>query len=350
MRVPPGFRVTSFANGLKSPRWLLALPNGDVLVTECYQGRIVLMRDTDHGGKADVKHAFLKDLDLPFGMALQAGYLYVAETNKVVRFPFTAGDDAPSGPGETVVAGIPSRGYRQHWTRNILFEPDGKHFYLTVGSETDKSPEKPPRAAVMRFSADGKEREVWATGLRNPVGMAFNPTTKSLWAVVQERDRLGDDLVPDYLAEIREDAFYGWPFAYLGQNEDPRRKGERPDLVAKATMPDVLFQAHSSSLGLVFYEGKMFPEEYRGDAFVAFHGSWNRSKRTGYKVVRVRFKDGRPVGGYDDFCVGWMLGEDVKEVWGRPVGLLVLADGSLLVVDDGANCVWRIAYSAAQGN
>ena len=262
----------------------------------------------------------------------------------MVRFEYRDGDTAArSAPSQII--DLPGRGYNEHWTRNVAITPDGKYLYVTVGSESNVDEEADPRrAAILRMTPEGEDMKVFASGLRNPVGMTFNPATGALWAVVQERDRLGDDLVPDYLAEIKEDGFYGWPYSYFGQIEDPRQKGKRPDLVAKALMPDVLFQAHSSSLGLVFYGGTMFPEEYRGDAFVAFHGSWNRSKRTGYKVVRVKFKDGRPVGGYDDFCVGWMLGEDVKEVWGRPVGLLVQADGSLLVVDDGANCVWRIAY------
>lgn len=182
--------------------------------------------------------------------------------------------------------------------------------------------------------------------MRNPIGLAFNPVTGKLWAAVQERDRIGDDLVPDYVTEIKEGAFYGWPFAYIGQNEDPRRKGERPDLVQRTVKPDVLIQAHSAVMDIVFYDGKMFPAEYRGDAFVSLHGSWNRSKRTGYKIVRIRFKDGRPVdGSYEDFITGWMLDEDRPEVWGRPVGLLVLPDGSLLIVDDGANKIWRVTYN-----
>ena len=345
--LPPGFTIERYAsNGFEKPRWLAQAPNGDVFLSDSEAGKVFLLRDDDHNGKSDARFTYASGLNQPFGLAFFNGSLYVGNTDAVVRFEYRDGDTAARSAPVQIID-LPAKGYNNHWTRNVAVAPDGKHLFVTVGSESNVEVESDPRrAAILRMTPDGKDMKVFASGLRNPVGMAFNPVTKALWAVVQERDRLGDDLVPDYLAEIREDSFYGWPFAYLGQNEDPRRKGERPDLVAKATMPDVLFQAHSSSLGLVFYDGKMYPEEYRGDAFVAFHGSWNRSKRTGYKVVRVKFRDGKPVGGYDDFCVGWMLGEDVKEVWGRPVGLLVLADGSLLVVDDGANCVWRIAYSA----
>jgi glucose/arabinose dehydrogenase len=197
------------------------------------------------------------------------------------------------------------------------------------------------------MNLDGSEQRVFAGGTRNPVGLAFNPTTGRLWAAVQERDLLGDDLAPDFVTEVKDGGFYGWPYSYVGSNVDPRRSGERPDLVASAIVPDVLIQAHSAVLGMVFYTGSMFPEEYRGDAFVALHGSWNRSRLTGYKIIRIRFKDGRPVGGYDDFVAGWMLDEDSKDVWGRPVGLCQLRDGSLLVVDDGARKIWRITYRAA---
>jgi glucose/arabinose dehydrogenase len=202
------------------------------------------------------------------------------------------------------------------------------------------------RAAISEFNPDGTGHRIYASGTRNPIGLAFQPGTGRLWAAVQERDRLGDDLVPDFVTALQEGGFYGWPYAYMGPNEDPRRAGEQPALVKRTLVPDVLLQAHSAVLGLVFYEGTMFPAEYRGDAFAALHGSWNRSKRTGYKLVRIRFKDGKLVGGYDDFVKGWMLAEDKPEVWGRPVGLLVLADGSMLVTDDGANKIWRLTYRA----
>ena len=200
------------------------------------------------------------------------------------------------------------------------------------------------RAAITEINPDGTGQRIYASGLRNPLGLAWNPTTKQLWAAVQERDLIGNDLVPDYVTSIKEGGFYGWPYTYIGGYIDPRRKGERDELAKTTIVPDVLIQAHSAILGLVFYEGKMFPKEYQGDAFVALHGSWNRDKRTGYSIIRIRFKNGKPVGGYDDFITGWMLGEDKAEVWGRPVGLLVLKDGSMLIADDGGNKIWRVTY------
>lgn len=344
--LPPGFSIDVFASGgFQKPRWIAQAPNGDVFVSDSAAGTIFLLRDADKNGRAEVRYTFAKGLNKPFGLAFFNGLLYVGNTDAVVRFEYRDGDTAARSAPVQIID-LPGRGYNEHWTRNVAVSPDGQQLYATVGSESNVEVESDPRrAAILQMKPDGADMRVFASGLRNPVGMAFNPTTKSLWAVVQERDRLGDDLVPDYLAEIKDGGFYGWPFSYLGKNEDPRRKGERPELVSTALAPDVLFQAHSSALGLAFYNGAMFPAEYKGDAFVAFHGSWNRSKRTGYKIVRVKFKDGKPVGGYDDFCVGWMLGEDMKEVWGRPVGLQVLTDGSMLVVDDGANCIWRITYA-----
>lgn len=344
MHGPPGFQVTSFANGLKSPRWLLALPNGDVLVTECYQGRIVLMRDTDHGGKADVKLPFLEGLDLPFGMALQGEWLYVAETDKVVRYPFRAGDDRPTGPGETVVSGLPARGYKQHWTRNILFEPDGEHFLLTVGSETDKSPEKPPRGTVMRFSADGRNREVWADGLRNPVGLAYRPGTDEVWLSAVERDFMGDDLVPEFVTRVRKGDFYGWPWYFTGRHRDPRVPLPRTKL-PEPKVPEVLLTAHSVPLGIAFYDGPMFPEPYRGDLFVATRGSRNRRIMSGYEIVRIKFHDGIADRRVETFLEGWCPDRTKQRVYGRPVGLAVWTDGSLLIADEGAGRVWRVSYS-----
>jgi glucose/arabinose dehydrogenase len=218
--------------------------------------------------------------------------------------------------------------------------------YVTVGSETNVSVEaEPMRAAIVEFNPDGTGKRIFASGTRNPIGLAWLPGTRTLWAAVQERDRLGDDLVPDFVTEIKDGGFYGWPYAYMGF-EDPRRKGERPDLVQKTLTGNVLIESHSAVLGLAFNQGPMFPREYRGDAFVALHGSWNRSKRTGYKIIRIRFRNGKPVGGYEDFLVGWMMGPETKEVWGRPVGLLFLPDGSMLITDDGANKIWRVTYRA----
>jgi glucose/arabinose dehydrogenase len=324
-------------------------PNGDVFVAEpgpqANTGRILVLRDRDNDGRADERFVFATGLMQPFGMAFWKDYFYVANTNAVVRFKYKPGQTESASQPEKIVD-LPGKGYREHWTRNMIFNPAGTKMYVSVGSETNVDAEKDPmRAAISEYNPDGTGHSIYAGGARNPIGLAFNPATRQLWAAVQERDLIGDDLVPDYVTSIKQGAFYGWPYSYIGQNEDPRRKGERPDLVKKAIVPDVLIQAHSAVLGLVFYEGQMFPQEYRGDAFVALHGSWNRAKRTGYKIIRIRFRGGKPVGGYDDFVAGWMLGEGTPEVWGRPVGLLVLRDGSMLISDDGANKIWRVSYS-----
>ena len=344
LNLPPGFKVNTFAEGdFKRPRWMALAPNGDVFVTDPGVNSVFILRDTNGDGVAETRFTFAQNLNLPFGMAFWRDYFYVANTNAIVRFRYQPGQTKAAGEPEKV-ADLPGKGYREHWTRNIIFSPDGTKLYATVGSESNVSVEPEPRAAILEFNPDGTGRRILATGTRNPIGLAFRPGTNNLWSAVQERDRLGDDLVPDYVTAISDGGFYGWPYAYADKQEDPRRKGERPDLVKKTLVPDVLIQAHSAVLGLVFYDGKAFPEEYRGDAFVALHGSWNRAKRTGYKIIRIRFKDGKPVGGYDDFLTGWMLDENRPEVWGRPVGLLVLKDGSMLITDDGANKIWRVSY------
>ncbi len=345
LTAPKGFSVTEFAVDLKKPRWMQVAPNGDVFVAESEAGQISILRDSNNDGKADERFVFATGLARPFGMAFQNDYLYVGNTDAVVRFKYKAGQTKSEGEAEKI-ASLPMNGYREHWTRNLIFSADGKKLYVTVGSKTNvDAGEEPMRAAISEMNPDGSASRLFATGLRNPLGLAWNPTTKQLWVAVQERDLIGNDLVPDYVTSVKDGGFYGWPYAYIGPNEDPRRKGEQPDLVKKAMVPDVLIQAHSAILGLVFYEGKMFPADYQGDAFAALHGSWNRDKRTGYKIVRIKFKNGKPVGGYDDFVSGWMLGEDKAEVWGRPVGLLLLKDGSLLITDDGANKIWRVTYA-----
>lgn len=343
--MPPGFSASEYATDLRSPRWMALAPNGDVFVAESQAGQISVLRDTNKDGKADEKHVFASGLSRPFGMAFWKDYLYVGNTDAVVRFAYKSGQTKAEGAFEKI-ADLPMNGYREHWTRNLIFSPDGKKLYVTVGSKTNvDAGEEPMRAAISEYNPDGSAFRLYATGLRNPLGLDFNPTTKQLWVACQERDLIGDDLVPDFVTSVKEGGFYGWPYAYVGKNEDPRRKGEKPELVEKTIVPDVLLQAHSAVLGLVFYQGGMFPAEYKGDAFAALHGSWNRAKRTGYKIVRIKFKNGKPVGGYDDFLVGWMLGEDKPEVWGRPVGLLVLKDGSMLITDDGAHKIWRVSYA-----
>jgi len=344
---PEGFEVTVFADNLRVPRWLYELPNGDVLVSEA-TGDVLLLRDTNGDGKADITSIVCKGLQKPFGLAYRGDNLYIAETNAVRIYPFKIGDKAVEGEGKKIID-LPSLGYNNHWTRNLLFDPSGSKLFITVGSGTNVDEEQsdakdPRRAAVLQSNLDGSDLRVYASGLRNPVGLAIEPKTKQLFAVVNERDGLGDDLVPDYLTSIKEGAFYGWPYCYFGRHIDPRKKGQREDLVAKAIVPDYILGAHVAALGLCFYSGKSFPENYRGGAFVGEHGSWNRSKRVGYKVAFVKFEKGKPVGPPIDFLTGFSMGDSVKTVHGRPVGVTVIKDGSLLVVDDGAGIIWRVSY------
>jgi len=338
------FTVDTFAEGgFTEPRWMALAPNGDVFLSDARSGKIIVLRDANKDGVAEERFVFVEAMKQPFGIAFWRGYVYIGNTDAVIRFTYKPGQTKAEGTPEKI-ADLPGRGYREHWTRNILFSRDGKKMYVTVGSETNVSVEQEPmRAAIIEFNPDGTGKRIYASGTRNPIGLAWLPGTSTLWAAVQERDRLGDDLVPDFVTEIKDGGFYGWPYAYMGF-EDPRRKGERPDLVQKTITGNVLIQAHSAILGMVFYQGSMFPRDYRGDAFVALHGSWNRNERTGYKIIRIRFRNGKPVGGYDDFLTGWMLDPKSKDVWGRPVGLLVLNDGSMLITDDGANKIWRVTY------
>jgi len=347
LSLPAGFEATVlYDEGLQKPRWLALAPNGDLFVAESESGRITILRDTNSDGKIDDKFVFASGLARPFGMAFWKDYFYVGTVGAVLRYKYKSGQIKAEGEPEKLCDLPATAGYREHWTRNVVFSPAGNKMYVTVGSASNVDPESDPRrAAISEYNPDGTGHRIYASGTRNPIGLAFNPMTKQMWAAVQERDLIGDDLVPDYVTSIKEDGFYGWPFSYIGSNEDPRRKGEQPDLVKKAIVPDVLLQAHSAVLGLTFYEGKMFPGEYRGDAFAALHGSWNRARRTGYKIIRIRFKNGKPVGGYDDFLTGWMVDEDSRDVWGRPVGLLVAKDGALLIADDGGNRIWRVSYS-----
>lgn len=320
--------------------------SGEILLSDSVrQGRVFALvdRNGDNRIGEDEKKEILNGLDRPFGLALWKDYLYVAETTSVKRYKYDPKKLEATQPEEIVPLKEAATG---HWTRTILFDRKGEKFYLTVGSRSNVSPGEPEiRAAILRFNPDGTGREFIATGTRNPIGLAWYPGTDTLWAAVQERDGLGDDLVPDYFTAIRPGGFYGWPYAYIGPNEDPRNKGQRPDLVAKTIVPDVVLPAHVAVLDARFYMGRMFPERYRGGAFLAYHGSWNRSQRIGYSVVFIPFKNGSPAGKPEDFLTGFMLDPSKKEVWGRPVGLLELRDGSLLVSDDGGNRLWRITYS-----
>lgn len=345
LKLPEGFSAAPFAEGLSDPRWLEVAPNGDVFLAESSAGRITLLRDADHDGRAEIKTTFLEGLRRPHGMAVRPDGFYVADTERVWRVPYKAGDTKASGPPVPVTPPGAFGSSGGHWTRNIVFSPDGRSFYVAIGSRGNIDEEGAPRAAIMEFTANGGASRVFASGLRNPVGIAFRPGTGELFTVVNERDSLGDGLVPDYLTRVVDGGFYGWPYSYIGRNPQPRLAERRPDLVASARVPDLLFTAHSAPLGLVFYTGTMFPAEYRGDAFVALHGSWNSGRPTGYKIVRVPFRDGKPAGYYENFATGfWVAGETNAQVWGRPVGLAVAADGALLVADDAGRSVWRIAW------
>lgn len=344
--VPKGFKINVFAEGdFRNPRWMALAPNGDVFVADSRANSVIVLRDTNKDGKADQRFVFSDKLSQPFGLAFHKDWFYVANTDSIVRFKYTSGQTTAIGEPEKLVE-LTAGGYNQHWTRNILFSPDGTKMYVSIGSSSNVSVETDPRrAAISVYDPDGKNHRVYASGLRNPIGLAWNPKTGELWTAVNERDGLGDDLVPDYVTSVKESGFYGWPFSYIGQNEEPRRKGENPELVRKSIVPDVLLTSHSAALGIQFYTSKMFPGEYVGDAFVAFHGSWNRQKLTGYKIIRIRFKDGKLVGNsYEDFLSGWLPDENSNEVWGRPVGLLVHSDGSLLITDDGGRKIWRVSY------
>ncbi len=347
LTVPKGFKVNVFAEGdFRYPRWMALAPNGDVFVADSRANSVIVLRDTNKDGKADQRFTFSSKLAQPFGMAFHNGWFYVANTDSVVRFKYKSGQTIADGDPERVVELTPG-GYNQHWTRNILFSKDGKQMFVSIGSASNVDVEADPRrAAISVYDPDGKNHRIYAAGLRNPIGLAWNPKTGELWTAVNERDGLGDDLVPDYATSVRDGGFYGWPYSYIGQNEEPRRKGENPELVKKAIVPDVIFQSHVAALGIQFYTGKMFPKEYQGDAFVAFHGSWNRAKLSGYTVVRIPFDEKGKLEGnrYENFVSGWLPDENSNEVWGRPVGLLVHADGSLLIADDGARKIWRVSY------
>lgn len=352
-KAPAGFEVTEFATGLTNPRVIARAPNGDLFVAESRANRVRLLRDADGDGKPELNQVFATGLARPFGIAFyppgaEPKYLYVGNTDSVVRFPYQNGDTKARGDAETIVKNIPSGneqvGGGGHWTRDLEFSPDGKTLFVSVGSRSnvnDDDSEK-RRAVILAFDPDGQNERIYASGIRNPVGLATHPKTGQLWTSVNERDGLGDNLVPDYITSVEPGGFYGWPWFYIGGNQDPRHEGKHAELKSKTIVPDVLLQSHSASLDLAFYNGEQFPEEYRNDAFASEHGSWNRSHRTGYKVIRVPLKDGKATGEYEDFLVGFVTKEG--DVWGRPVGVAVAKDGALLVTDDASGTVWRVAY------
>ena len=310
-------------------------------------GAVYVLRDRDHDGKIDDKTRIIEGLTRPYGLALFKDYLYVAEPESVKRWKYDAQGLRVVGPAEVVVSLQGMTG--GHWTRTLLFDRKGEKLNVTVGSGSNvDAGDDPRRAAVNRYNPDGSGHEIVATGLRNVIGLRYYPGTDVLWAATQERDGLGDDLVPDFLTEVRPGAFYGWPYAYIGPHEEPRRKGERPDLVQRTVIPDVILGSHVAVLDFLFYTGTAFPKEYQGGAFLAEHGSSNRARRVGYSVDFVPFKDGRPAGPPREFLSGFMLAPEKQEVWGRPVGLLQLADGSLLLSDDGGKKIWRISYGSSR--
>jgi glucose/arabinose dehydrogenase len=311
--------------------------------------RITLLRDADGDGVAEFRTTFLDGLDRPFGMALLGERFYVANTDGVLVFPYQSGQTKLEGPGRKILD-LPAGGYNNHWTRNIAVGPDGKKLYVTVGSASNVGEygmaEEERRAAILEIDPDGGNERIFAWGLRNPVGLDWEPETDTLWTAVNERDELGDELVPDYMTRVHEGGFYGWPYTYFGQIEDPRLAGRRPDLVKTSIAPDFALGSHTASLGLLFYRGNSFPDHFRGGAFVGQHGSWNRAELSGYKVVFVPFTAGRP-SGMEDFLTGFICADDPNKVYGRPCGLVVLPDGSLLVADDAADVIWRIQASGS---
>jgi hypothetical protein len=365
--VPNGFEVNLFASGLDGPRLIRTAPNGDLFVAESNAGRIRVLRA--NGSAAAPPSVFASGLGYPFGIAFyppgpDPQWVYIGNTDSVVRLPYRNGDTTARGSAEVLVPHLAVGG---HHTRDVLFSPDGKIMYVSVGSGSNVADgmdklsgselqsfvsshplgatwgNEADRADVLAFDPDGKNERIFATGIRNCVSMALTLSNGTLWCSTNERDGLGDNLPFDYITRVREGAFYGWPWYYIGANEDPRHRNERPDLKDKITIPDILLQAHSASLGMTFYDGAQFPAEYRGSIFAAEHGSWNRSKRTGYKIIRAIVRNGVPTGEYDDFVTGFAIND--SEVWGRPVGVAVDKEGALLISEDGSGTIWRISYS-----
>jgi glucose/arabinose dehydrogenase len=364
-KVPENFKVEVFASGLRQPRNMQIAPNGDIFLAEGGSGRVLVFPATTPAGTPAKPEIFAENLDRPYGIVFQppadAQNVYVATANEVVRFPYSIGDTKAKGPAEAVIGNIPTK---RHWTRDLAISQDGNRLFVAVGSGSNLAggmPERTPeeirqfekthgrgaawgeeenRAVVRVFDPEGKTVRNYATGLRNCSGLAMQPGTDTLWCAMNERDHLGDNVPPDYLARVQDGGFYGWPWYYIGDNEDPRLKGQRPDLKGHVLVPEVLIQPHSSALSVAFYDGDAFPSEYRGDAFVALHGSWNRPKRTGYKVIRAIMEDGRPTGEHEDFMTGFVI--DNNRVWGRPAGVAVTRDGALLVSDDANGTIFRV--------
>lgn len=368
---PEDFKVTRFASGIKSPRNMIVAPNGDVLVALSNSERsvkqkiigavvgqqkaevpgksanqILLFRDKNADGNPDETYILLSELNQPYGMLIIGNSLYVANTDGLLEFPYKTGDTTITAAGKKILD-LPAGGYNNHWTRNLVANAAKTKIYVSVGSASNVAEHgmehEIRRANILEINPDGTGEKIYAAGLRNPVGMDWAPGTNTLWTVVNERDQLGDDLVPDYLTSVQQGGFYGWPYSYFGQNEDPRQKGENPQLVKRAIVPDVPLGAHTASLGLAFYTAGIFPDKYKGGAFVGQHGSWNRSELAGYKIAFVPFKNGKPAGKAEDFLTGFIADLEKGTVYGRPVGVTQTKDGALLVADDVSGIIWRIA-------
>jgi glucose/arabinose dehydrogenase len=340
--VPQGFKINVFASDFKTPRWLTVAPNGDIFLAETGANQIVVMRDPQNTGGAKEREIFATGTRRVFGIAFKDDYVYVGDTNELVRFRYDPKTSKRLGEAESLMK-LPTGG---HETRTVAIAPDGKHVYVTVGSGSNIGVgEDPIRAAVSICDLDGKNARLWGTGLRNAVGLAIQPVTGEVWVTVNERDELGDNLPPDYFTSVKDGGFYGWPYSYIGSNVDDRVKPQKPELVAKAIIPDVLLGAHVAPLEFAFYTGKQFPQSYWGGAFVAEHGSWNRASRAGYQIAFVAFKDGQPSADPVPFMTGLVPDPSAPDVLGRPVGVAVAPDGSLLVSDDGANKIYRISVA-----
>ena len=348
-KAPAGFKVQRYAEMTDAPRELRLAPNGDLFVSDSDKGKVEVFRGISKQGKPKQHEVFVTGLKQNFGIAFyplgkNPEWIYLANTDSVIRYRYHNGDFKATGEPETLITGIPTGG---HITRDLAFSPDGSKLFVAVGSgsnvdDPDTHPNEKNRADILEYTPEGKFIKVYAGGIRNPVGIAINPTTGQLWCSVNERDMLGDNLVPDYITSVKEDGFYGWPWYYMGDHQDPRLPGAHPELKGNVTVPDVLLQPHNASLQLTFYEGKQFPKAMHGDIFAAEHGSWNHSVRTGYEVIRVPLEHGKSDGVYGDFLTGFVTADG--EVWGRPVGVAVAPDGSLMVSDDGSKSIWRVSY------
>ena len=349
-QAPEGFKVDLYATGLGDPRELRTAPNGDIFLAETGRGEIKIFRGVTADSKPVETSTFATGLKAPFGIAFyppgpNPSWIYIGNTTSVVRFPYKNGDLKATGEPQTIVPELPGGG--GHTTRDVVFTADGKKMFVAVGSasnvdDPDTTPREFHRANILQFTPDGSFVKIYGAGIRNPVGLAINPITSELWCSVNERDELGDNLVPDYITHVQEGGFYGWPWYYIGGHQDPRHAGKHPELKNKVIVPDVLMQPHNASLEMLFYDGKQFPKEYAGDIFAGEHGSWNRAIRTGYEVVRVPLKNGHASGEFEDFLTGFVTPDG--GVWGRPVGVAVAPDGSLFVSDDGSRSIWRVSW------